>query len=206
MTPDKITSNFSTRKVDNTTHSININGTPVEIYFSSGDNAVGHLTELVKNEADINTYFSIFAWSDQALVDELKYKWEGSYNDLEGTLTGFDVKGVFDLSFWNQWWSASIEMRGETTSQTSTNNPNIRWANPAPVYVAQESRKLHSKTMLIDADTSSDPTVIVGSTNWSTNCNDINDENMLFIHDADITNQFVQEFNARYIQAGGTVN
>jgi phosphatidylserine/phosphatidylglycerophosphate/cardiolipin synthase-like enzyme len=37
--------------------------------------------------------------SDQGLVDELKYKYEGSYNDLEGGLTGFDVKGVFDSSF-----------------------------------------------------------------------------------------------------------
>ncbi|MGB6407104.1 MAG: phospholipase D-like domain-containing protein, partial [Planococcus donghaensis] len=61
-------------------------------------------------------------------------------------------------------------------------------------------------TMLIDADTNSDPTVIVGSTNWSNNGNNINDENMLFIHDAAVTNQFVQEFNVRYTKAGGVVN
>ncbi|OZM56486.1 competence protein ComEA [Lottiidibacillus patelloidae] len=206
LTPDKAAANFSTRKIDNTTKLVDVGGTTVEVYFSSGDNAVGRMTELVKNEADINTYFSIFAWSDQALVDELKYKWEGSYNDMEGTLTGFDVKGLFDASFWNQWWSASIEMTGRTASQTSINNPNVRWANPAPVYKGNESRKLHSKTMIIDADTNSDPTVIVGSTNWSTNGNDINDENMLIIHDSEITNQFVQEFNARYVQAGGTLN
>lgn len=205
LSPNKVNANFSTRKIDNTTHVIDINGTPVEVYFSAGDDAVGRMTQFVKTSADINTYFTIFAWSDQALVDELKYKWEGSYNDLEGTLTGFDIKGVFDESFWNQWWSASIEMTGRTASQSSTNNPNIRWANPAPVYQDAESRKLHSKTMLIDVDTNSDPTVIVGSTNWSENGNNINDENMLFIHNAEITNQFLQEFNARYIQAGGTI-
>jgi phosphatidylserine/phosphatidylglycerophosphate/cardiolipin synthase-like enzyme len=152
-----------------------------------------------------NTYFSIFAWSDQAIADELKNKWEGSYNDLEGTLTGFDVKGVFDSDFWNQWWSASIDMTGRTASQTSVNNPNTRWKNPAPVYKDAEVRKLHSKTMIIDADTNSDPTVIVGSTNWSNNGNNVNDENMLIIHDAAIANQFVQEFNARYTQAGGNI-
>ncbi|BCB02393.1 phospholipase D-like domain-containing protein [Bacillus sp. KH172YL63] len=204
-TPDNKVSNFSTRKIDNTPHSLTIGGDTVEIYFSSGDDAVGRMTELVKNEADENAYFTIFAWSDQALVDELKNKWEGSYTDNQGTLTGFDVKGLFDPSFWNQWWSASIEMTGRTASQTSTNNPNTRWANPAPVYAANETRKLHAKTMLIDADTDSDPTVIVGSTNWSENGNNVNDENMLIIHDAAITNQFLQEFNARYVNAGGAV-
>ncbi|WP_209122727.1 phospholipase D-like domain-containing protein [Alkalihalobacillus sp. BA299] len=203
---DKVNSNFSTRKTDNTTHVVDINGKTVEIYFSAGDDAVGRMREFVKTSADINTYFTIFAWSDQGLVDELKYLWEGSYNDLEGTLTGFDIKGVFDESFWNQWWSASVDMTGRTASQESENNPNTRWANPAPVYQDNESRKLHSKTMLIDVDTSSDPTVIVGSTNWSNNGNNINDENLLFIHDALITNQFLQEFNVRYTLAGGTIN
>jgi phosphatidylserine/phosphatidylglycerophosphate/cardiolipin synthase-like enzyme len=205
LTPDPLVANFSTRKTDNTTHLIDINGKNVEIYFSAGDNAVGRMAQLVKNEAQFNTYFSIFAWSDQRIVDELKQKWEGSYNDLEGTLTGFDVKGIFDASFWNQWWSASIDMTGRTASQESLSNPNTRWNNPAPVYEDAEVRKLHSKTMIIDADTTSDPTVIVGSTNWSNNGNNVNDENMLIIHDAEITNQFVQEFYSRYQQAGGTV-
>lgn len=204
-TPDKAVSNFSTRKIDNTPHSVTIGGKEVEVYFSSGDDAVGRMTELVRTEADENAYFTIFAWSDQALVDELKNKWEGNYADNQGTLTGFDVKGLFDASFWNQWWSASIEMTGRTATQTSENNPNIRWANPAPVYSANESRKLHAKTMIIDADTASDPTVIVGSTNWSENGNNVNDENMLIIHDAAVTNQFLQEFNARYVNAGGVI-
>ncbi|WP_227551664.1 phospholipase D-like domain-containing protein [Metabacillus sediminilitoris] len=205
LNPDPVVSNFSSRKTDNTTHVIDINGKKVEIYFSAGDNAVGKMAEMIRNEAHYNTFFTIFAWSDQALVDELKNKWEGSYNDLQGTLTGFDVKGLFDSDFWNQWWSASVDMTGRTASQTSVNNPNTRWKNPAPVFQDAEVRKLHSKTMIIDADTNSDPTVIVGSTNWSNNGNNVNDENMLIIHDAAIANQFVQEFNARYVQAGGTI-
>ncbi|TYS67837.1 competence protein ComEA [Sutcliffiella horikoshii] len=206
LTPDPMVSNFGTGKTDNTQHLFNVGGKTVEVYFSTGDDALGRMRELVKNEADINTYFTIFAWSDQGLVDELKNKYEGSYNDLEGTLTGFDVKGLFDSSFWNQWWSASVDMTGRTASQTSVDNPNTRWANPAPVYQGNEDRKLHSKTMLIDADTTSDPTVVVGSTNWSNNGNDVNDENMLIIHDKEIVNQFVQEFNARYLNAGGSIN
>ncbi|KGP90681.1 phospholipase D [Pontibacillus chungwhensis BH030062] len=206
MTPDPAASNYHGRKIDNTPHTVTVGGKEVEVYFSAGDDAVGHMANVVKNEADYGAYFTIFAWSDQALVNELKNKWEGSYADLEGSLTGFDVKGVYDEGFWNQWWSASIEMTGRTASQTSENNPNVRWNNAAPVYEDNEDRKLHSKTMLIDpTHPESDPTAIVGSTNWSTNGNDINDENMLFIHDAAITNQFLQEFYARYDAAGGSI-
>lgn len=204
LTPNLQVSNFSSRKIDNTAHQVTVGGKNIEVYFSPGDYAVARMVDLIKTEADYKTYFTIFAWSSQELVDELKNKWEGSYDDQQGTLTGFDVKGVFDSSFWTQWWSASIEMTGQTVTG-SVNNPNTRWANAAPVYKDAESRKLHSKTMIVDADTNSDPTVIVGSTNWSTNGEDINDENLLIIHDQAITNQFLQEFNARYSQAGGTI-
>ncbi|NDI34497.1 phospholipase D-like domain-containing protein [Chengkuizengella sediminis] len=205
LTPDPVNSDFNTRKTDNTTHSIDINGTTVEVYFSSGDNALGRVKDIIKNEAEYSTYFTIFAWSDQPILDELKYKWEGSYSDLQGALTGFDVRGVFDSSYWSQWWSASVDMTGRTASQSSNGNPNNRWAYSAPVFQDNESRKLHSKTMLIDVDTTSDPTVIVGSTNWSENGNNVNDENLLIIHSDEITNQFLQEFNARYQNAGGNI-
>ncbi|WP_374189713.1 hypothetical protein [Halobacillus trueperi] len=33
----------------------------------------------------------------------------------------------------------------------------------------------------------------------------MNDENMLFIHDEKVTNQFLQEFYARYEAAGGEI-
>ncbi|WP_156488385.1 phospholipase D-like domain-containing protein [Fictibacillus phosphorivorans] len=204
--PDANISNFGSRKTDNTPHQVSVGGKMVQVYFSPGDNAVPKMNETLQQSAHQNTYFSIFAWSDQALVDTLKVKWEGSPNDLEGTKTGFDIKGVFDDSFWNMWWSASIDMTGRTATQTSTNNPNTRWKNPAPVFMDKESRKLHHKYFIIDADTSSDPLVITGSTNWSTNGNDVNDENALWVHDIAITNQFKQEFMARYEQAGGTIN
>ncbi len=191
-------SNFGDRKTDNTAHTVNVNGTPVDVYFSGGDDALGHVINYINNNADLKAYFCIFAWSDQSLVDALKVKWEGSDQDLQGTRTGFDVKGVFDSSFWNQWWSASIEMTGRTASQTSTGNPNIRWNNPAPVYSDHEDRKLHDKYILIDPDTASDPAVITGSTNWSANGNQYNDENMLIIHNASVANQYVQDFYGRY--------
>ncbi|PLS19756.1 hypothetical protein CVD28_02065 [Bacillus sp. M6-12] len=200
-TPDIKKSNFHSRKTDNTQKSLYIGGKLVEVYFSPGDGALQKLTDTVKEDADERVFFTIFSWSDQGLVDELKYKYEGSYEDQVGVRTGFEIKGLFDKSFINQYWSANIDMWGKTMTG-SKNNPNTRWANPAPVYKDNEVRKLHAKTMLIDADTDSDPTVVVGSTNWSANGDSTNDENMLYIHDKDITNQFVQEFYAREKQAG----
>jgi len=59
--------------------------------------------------------------------------------------------------------------------------------------------------MIVDHDTASDPFVITGSMNWSANGEDTNDENTLIIHDADIANQFYQEFAARYYIGYGIV-
>ena len=201
VTPDPTNAKFHGRKTDNTKKEVYVGDRLVEIYFSPGDGAVEKLTNTVKEKADYSALFTIFSWSDQTLVDELKYRWEGSYDDMVGTRTGFEVKGLFDRSFTNQYWSANIDMQGRTVTGT-VNNPNTRWANPAPVYGANETRKLHAKTMIIDADTTSDPIVVVGSTNWSNNGENVNDENMLFIHDKLIANQFVQEFYARYKSAG----
>lgn len=181
-----------------------IGGKRVEVYFSPGDNALVHITDYVRGAANHSAFFTIFAWSDQVLLDELKLLWEGTKLNQQGVRTNFVVKGVYDAGFWNQWWSASVDMTGRTGSQSSVNNPNTRWANIAPVFPDKESRKLHSKTMIIDACTSSDPAVIIGSTNWSNNGNNVNDENLLLIHDADLANQFVQEFAARYQAASGS--
>lgn len=148
-------------------------------------------------------YFCIFAWSDSALENVIKQKWEGSARDSEGEWTGFELKGVFERLFWNQWWSANLNMTGQTAPRVSETNPNIRWAVTPPIFRDRESRKLHHKYMIIDADTAFNPTVITGSANWSRNANAINDENTLFIHDARIANQYAQEFYARYEQAGG---
>ncbi len=203
--PDPDNANFHSRKTDNTRHLFDLNGTLVEVYFSPGDNALDHLRTTVSADADINAYFCIFAWSDQQLCDELKFKWEGSYQDLVGVLTGFDIAGIFESLYWNQWWSASVDMTGRTASSVSDTNPNIRWANPAPVYKDNEDTMLHHKYMILDVNTDSDPIVITGSMNWSANGDESNDENVIIIHNSKIANQYYQEFLGRYFQAGGNI-
>ena len=63
---------------------------------------------------------------------------------------------------------------------------------------------LHHKYAIVDGENPElNPVVITGSHNWSNNANNWNDENTLFIYNARIANEFIQEFGARYTQAGG---
>jgi len=203
-TPDHSVSNFHGRKGDNTTHSVTIGGKTVEVYFSPSEGALDRVVEVVDEEADLSAHFCIYAFSDQTLTDALKLKWEGSTTESSGTLTGFTLQGAFDSGFFDQYWSASLDM----TSRESSPDPSysVRWNNKAPVFFDGEDKLLHHKYLIVDVDSESDPTVITGSMNWSANGDDTNDENTLIIHDAAIANQFYQEFAARYFMAYGVVD
>jgi phosphatidylserine/phosphatidylglycerophosphate/cardiolipin synthase-like enzyme len=201
-TPNIVASNFHSRKTDNTTHSLTIGGRTVEVYFSPSEGAMDRVTEVIDTEADLSARFCIYAFSDQALTDALKLKWEGSLSESTGTVTGFDLQGVMESGYWNQYWSASMDI----TARDGTPDQSVKWNNRAPVYFDGEDQLLHHKYMIVDVDSESDPTVITGSMNWSANGDDTNDENTLIIHDADIANQYYQEFAARLYMSFGTVH
>ncbi len=203
--PDPYTARFSGRKPARAEpHRVTVGGREIDVYFSPGYNVIGAMAELVEEQAEEKLYFSIFAWSDYELERAAKLKWEGDDRDLEGERTGFIVRGVFE--FWEDWWSAAINMTGRTAEEMSELNPNIRWKHQPPVYRASEMRRLHHKYMIIDADTDHEPVVITGSANWSNNANRINDENSLFIYCDLIANQYVQDFYAVYMRAGGALD
>lgn len=203
-TPSSSASNFHSRKTDNGVHSVYVGGKLVEVYFSPKEGALARVRQAVQQEANVSARFCIYAFSDQTLVDNLKYLWEGSTAELTGTRTGFEIQGVFDSGFWDPYWSAALDM----TSRESSPDPadSVRWNNKAPVGFDGEDNILHHKYMIVDEGTASDPFVITGSMNWSTNGEETNDENTLLIHDAAIANQFYQEFAARYYMAYGVVD
>lgn len=200
-TPSITVSNFHGRKLDNTTHSFTIGGRTVEVYFSPSEGALDRVVEVVDDEADLSARFCIYAFSDQALTDALKLKWEGSTSESTGTLTGFKLQGVMESGYWNQYWSASMDM----TARDGTPDQSTKWNNKAQTYFDGEDSLLHHKYLIVDVDSTSDPTVVTGSMNWSANGDDTNDENTLIIHDAAIANQFYQEFAARLYMAFGVV-
>jgi len=65
---------------------------------------------------------------------------------------------------------------------------------------------LHHKYAIVDAENPSAPDqiVVTGSHNWSSSAETSNNENTLIVHSKRIANLFLQEFKARYIEAGGT--
>lgn len=66
---------------------------------------------------------------------------------------------------------------------------------------------LHHKYAVIDAESpNADEIVMTGSHNWSDAAETSNNENELIIHSKRIANLYLQEFKARYIEAGGTDN
>ncbi|HYO51973.1 phospholipase D-like domain-containing protein [Archangium sp.] len=202
--PDITRSNFHSRKVDSGVHQVTVGGRKVEVYFSPNEGALRRLTTALETEAQLSAHFCIYAFSDQALTDTFKYLWEGSKTELVGSRTGFKVQGVFDSGYWNLYWSAALDMTGRESSPDPSYS--VRWANPAPVFLDGEDSLLHHKYLIADVDSTSDPFVVTGSTNWSTNGEQTNDENMLIIHDAAVANQFYQEFGARYYMAYGVVD
>ncbi|HEV7242649.1 MAG TPA: phospholipase D-like domain-containing protein [Thermoanaerobaculia bacterium] len=201
-TPDIEDSNFHSRKDDNTDHEIYVGGKLVEVHFSPSEGALARVNEAVANEADESAHFCIYAFSDQALTDNLKLLWEGSTSESTGTLTGFTLQGVMESGYWDQYWSASMDMTARDGDPDQSN----KWNNKGLVGFDGEDKLLHHKYMIVDHDTESDPFVVTGSMNWSANGEDTNDENTLIIHDAAIANQFYQEFAARYYAAYGIVD
>jgi phosphatidylserine/phosphatidylglycerophosphate/cardiolipin synthase-like enzyme len=200
--PDIEEADFHGRKGDNTTHSVYVGGKLVEVHFSPGEGALARVNEAVEQDADESARFCIYAFSDQDLTDNLKLKWENSLSESTGTLTGFKLQGVMESGYWNQYWSASMDMNGIDGDPDQSN----KWNNKPPVGFDGEDKLLHHKYMIVDEGTESDPFVITGSMNWSANGEDTNDENTLIIHDAAIANQFYQEFGARYYMAYGLVD
>ncbi len=202
--PNIAVSNFHSRKVDNGVHQVTVGGRTVEVYFSPNEGALTRFNQMLTTEANLSAHFCIYSFSDQTLTDNLKLLWEGSKTELVGSPTGFKLQGVFDSGFWDQYWSASMDMTGRESSPDPSYS--VRWANPAPVLFDGEDTLLHHKYMIIDVNSASDPLVVTGSINWSTNGDQTNDENMLIIHDAAVANQYYQEFGARYYMAYGVVD
>lgn len=77
----------------------------------------------------------------------------------------------------------------------------------ADVWLDAESGTLHHKYMILDVNKHAGrPTLITGSSNWSSAANNENDENILMIEDFRVANLYYQEFAPRYHAAGGTAD
>lgn len=170
-----------------------VNDIRVELYFSpmnrdrSRPGISDRLVQLIENETDHDLAFLAFAITPSVPISQAI--WRRS-SDPE-----IRLNGVIDRMFFGRY-----------------RNQGDIWASPEAstlgrsILPGRELRKLHAKTLLIDAqnpDQDDTAITITGSYNFSAAAENANDEYVLIIHDDAITNQFWQDLMGVKARARG---
>ncbi len=175
---------FGSRKTDNTPHILSIGGRKVESYFSPTDNVNARLlTAIASADNDLHFESMLITRADlgRAISNQVISRNIAACSD--GLVN--DTSGTAGFAF--------------RLMQVGLGNR---------LVLKRVSGIMHHKTLIVDAGASqSDPTVFVGSHNWTASADTENDENTLVVHDARVTNRYYQEYAARIAEqnAGFTV-
>ncbi len=181
MTPNTALSKFGPYKTDNTPHSYIIGGKQVNSYFSPSDGTNAKIIAAINSaNSDIDIATMLITRTDISSALTTKYA---------NVLTNLNIVVDSQNPSGNQFLGLQSAI------------------NTSQVVKYTGSGIMHHKFMVIDNfDSSSDPQVLVGSHNWSSAAETKNDENILIVHDANITNQYYQAFVYLFGQAGGILN
>ena len=172
-------SRFGAHKLDNTPHIFNINGTPVELYFSPSDRTTSHiLGTLSKAQNSINVAMLTLTRSDLAGVMVSK------------KTAGMKVRAILDNG----------TDTGSQFAFLQSSNVDVHLKPNIPGL-------FHHKYAVIDGELSTAAQyVITGSHNWTSTAETSNNENTLIIQNNRIANLYLQEFSARYKEVQGADN
>ena len=176
-TPNSVNSRFGSRKLNNTPHNFIISGKKIQAYFSPSDQTTSQLAKtLSKTEKSVNA--SIMTFTRRELADT--------------------VIAVKNRNNKTRLILSNNTDTGTQFAYLQSNGVDIR-------LKGFSSGLLHHKYAIVDAEPLGyTPYVITGSHNWSSSAENSNDENTLIIQDAQVANFYLQEFAARYYEAGGT--
>ena len=182
--PNPATSRFHTGKEDNHLHAFELDGYTLELYMSPSDGTKESILSAIAT-ADYSISFCIFSFTDDDISDAMEAQLED--------VPGLTIRGVFDET--------------QAGSQYSEIHKMLDWGNQVEVLVdaitdsAGAEKFLHHKYLLIDAGyEDSDPLVITGSCNWSTNGFSYNDENTIISYHPDIVDLYLSEFEERFAE------
>ncbi|MCP5062545.1 MAG: hypothetical protein GY936_08790, partial [Ignavibacteriae bacterium] len=174
-TPNSSIAKFGSVKLDNTTHSFNIGGRQVELFFSPSDATESQITNILET-ADSSIFFGMLAFTSDPIFSKINSRFNSGVTDIRGIISDANIDG------------------SEFSNLQSISE----------VFDYNLGGTFHHKYGMVDAYSASlDPVVITGSHNWSRSANEKNDENTLIIHDVYIANQYMQEFKSSYNQLGG---
>ena len=164
--------NFGSNKIDNTPHKFNIAGTEVESYFSPSDQTTTKILEFISN-VDYSLEFGLLSFTRDDIGSSVIDK------DNE---FGVVVRGIIEQA----------NVTGSEFSNLTAAGVNVQSHTGIP-------KSLHHKYAISDAlIPASDPSILTGSHNWSSNAENNSDENTLIIHNETIANIYLQEFEARW--------
>ena len=175
--PNAANSRFGARKLDITPHNFNINGVPVSSYFSPSDHTTSHITDMIaKAQHSVATCILTFTRSD--IADSM----------LARKNAGDKVRVVVDNS-----------------TDQGTQYPFLQSSGVDIHIKGFSTGLLHHKYTTVDADQSAGTSYLeTGSHNYSSAAENSNDENSLIFQSKRLANLYLQEFAARYYEAGGT--
>lgn len=163
-----------------------VDDTKVEVYFGPMDrnrrkpSISARIVNLIENHVRYDARFLSFAITPGIPISQAL--WNKSFE------TDMRLEGVIDNMFFGRY-----------------RNNNDIWAQPEAtrdnrkILPSRELRKLHQKTMILDAvrpdyDDGHHAIAITGSYNFSAAAEEVNDENIVFIHDDTLANLFYQDF------------
>ena len=174
-TPVASASRFGQRKLNDTPHRFMIGGHAVECYFSPSDGTTSHIVSTI-NAAQHSVGFELL------------------------TITRTDISGALIARK-----GAGLPVRGDMDNSSDTGSQySALVSGGVDVKLKTGGGLLHHKYAIVDAESPSwDATTLTGSHNWSGAAENSNNENTVIVHDPDVTNQYLQEFLARYHQFGG---
>lgn len=181
LQPDKSKAKFGVQKTDNTPHFFNISGKLVECYFSPTDGTNQKIIGAIRSaDNDLNVETMLITRTD--LASEI----------VAAQQRGVNVHVITDNMVDNGTTINDILSKGLPQGKAVFDS----WANGL----------MHHKLAIADANfKTSDPLVITGSHNWSYSADNLNDENTLIIHDAEIANLFFQQFAYRFEENKGSL-
>jgi hypothetical protein len=154
--------------------------TEVEVWFSPNEDAIGRMQELVE-AAEESVQFTIFAFTKDQIGSLFVRKHE----------EGLNVRGVIDQSQLHSNGQYHEVYRLLAAGVPVRMDANDNTMHPGD-YQAGGGR-LHSKTMLIDAEGEA-PVVITGSFNWSASATLSNDEYLLVLRGPRVAQLYADYF------------
>ena len=175
--PNAAASRFGSRKIDDTPHRFNVGGREVECYFSPSDHTTSAIGRAL-SRATRSVCESMYTFTRRDLADSL----------IAQRNRGRKVRVVLDNNTDSGNQYATLVIGGVDVHLKGFDNG-----------------YLHHKYAVVDAtDPAARQWVVTGSHNWSSAAENSNNENTLVIQDNRIANFYLQEFYARYLEAGGS--